>query len=71
MFNDIRKGMMLSVIKEGSKWKNIDFNIQKPDTSIYEKLTVENHIMFEEIEINNYLRYQEIYKGQVFLYQKK
>ena len=26
MFNDIRKGMRLEVVKEGSKWKNIDFN---------------------------------------------
>ena len=53
MFNDIRKGMMLSVIKDGSKWKNIDFNIQKPDTSIYEKLTVENQIMFEDYTTKN------------------
>ena len=25
MFNDIRKGMRLEVVKEGSKWKNVDF----------------------------------------------
>lgn len=28
MFNDIRKGMRLEVVKEGSKWKNIDFNVK-------------------------------------------
>ena len=28
LFNDIRKGMRLEVVKEGSKWKNIDFNIE-------------------------------------------
>jgi len=28
MFNDIRKGMRLEVVKEGSKWKNIDFNTE-------------------------------------------
>ncbi len=33
MFNDIRKGMRLSVVAEGKKWKDIDFDIQKPDTS--------------------------------------
>jgi len=29
MFNDIRKGMKLDVIKEGKKWKEIDFAIEK------------------------------------------
>ena len=33
MFNDIRKGMRLSVVAEGKKWKDIDFDIRKPDTS--------------------------------------
>jgi len=33
MLNDIRKAKRLDVIKEGSKWKNIDFNFAKPDTS--------------------------------------
>ena len=33
MLNDIRKAMRLDVIKEGSKWKNIDFNFAKPDIS--------------------------------------
>ena len=28
LFNDIRKGMRLEVVKEGSKWKNIDFNVK-------------------------------------------
>ena len=28
LFNDIRKGMRLEVVKEGSKWKNIDFNVE-------------------------------------------
>ena len=28
MFNDIRKGMRLEVVKEGSKWKNIDFDVE-------------------------------------------
>ena len=37
MLNDIRKAKRLDVIKEGSKWKNIDFNIIKPDISIYPK----------------------------------
>jgi len=53
MFNDIRKGMRLQVVKEGSKWKNIDFNIQKLDTSTYEKLTDENQIMFEDYTTKN------------------
>ena len=28
LFNDIRKGMRLEVVKDGSKWKNIDFNVE-------------------------------------------
>ena len=28
LFNEIRKGMRLEVVKEGSKWKNIDFNVE-------------------------------------------
>ncbi len=29
LMNDIRKGMRLEVVKEGSKWKNIDFNTNR------------------------------------------
>ena len=45
MLNDIRKAMRLEVIKEGSKWKNIDFNFKKPDIS--KILTEDKQITFE------------------------
>ena len=44
MFNDIRKGMRLEVVKEGSKWKNIDFDYTSP---IQKELTKENQINYE------------------------
>ena len=53
MFNDIRKGMRLEVVKEGSKWKNIDFNIQKPNTSIYKKLTDKEQLVYGDYTTKN------------------
>ena len=53
MFNDIRKGMRLQVVKEGSKWKEINFNIQKPDTSTYKKLTDEDQLVYEDYTTKN------------------
>ena len=44
MFNDIRKGMRLEVVKEGSKWKNIDFDYE-PEIPV--ELTDETQIVFE------------------------
>ena len=44
LFNDIRKGMRLEVVKEGSKWKNIDFDYKIPEQK---ELTEENQINFE------------------------
>ena len=29
LFNDIRKGMQLEVVKEGKKWKEIDFTTEE------------------------------------------
>ena len=37
MFNDIRKGMKLDVVKEGKKWKDIDFETE----SITEQVTLD------------------------------
>jgi len=45
MLNDIRKAMRLDVLKEGSKWKNIDFNIKKPDP--FKILTEDKQISFQ------------------------
>ena len=45
MFNDIRKGMRLSVVKEGSKWKNIDFTYELPEEK---SLNEEDQIIFED-----------------------
>jgi len=50
MFNDIRKGMRLSVIKEGSKWKNIDFTYELPEEKI---LNNEDQIIFEDYTTKN------------------
>ncbi len=50
MFNDIRKGMRLSVIKEGSKWKNIDFTYELPEEKI---LNEEDQIIFEDYTTKN------------------
>jgi len=50
MFNDIRKGMRLSVVKEGSKWKNIDFTYELPEEKI---LNDEDQIMFEDYTTKN------------------
>jgi hypothetical protein len=45
MLNDIRKAMRLDVLKEGSKWKNIDFNIKKSDP--FKILTEDKQISFQ------------------------
>gem|GEM_PF-1504753 len=50
MFNDIRKGMRLSVVKEGSKWKNIDFTYELPEEKI---LNEEDQIIFEDYTTKN------------------
>ena len=50
MFNDIRKGMRLSVVKEGSKWKNIDFTYELPEEKI---LNDEDQIIFEDYTTKN------------------
>ena len=47
MFNDIRKGMKLDVIKEGKKWKEIDFTTE-------EQVIVENLDKECEITFKNY-----------------
>ncbi len=47
MLNDIRKAMRLDVIKEGSKWKNIDFNVKKPFIS--KILTEDKQISFQGV----------------------
>jgi hypothetical protein len=44
MFNDIRKGMRLEVVKEGSKWKNIDFTYKNPEKR---QLTSEDQLIYE------------------------
>ena len=46
MFNDIRKGMRLQVVKEGSKWKNVDFTYELPEERApenIEQLVYENY----------------------------
>jgi len=50
MFNDIRKGMRLSVVKEGSKWKNVDFTYELPEEKI---LNEEDQIIFENYSTKN------------------
>ena len=50
MFNDIRKGMRLSVVKEGSKWKNIDFTYELPEERT---LSTEDQIIFEDYITKN------------------
>ena len=44
MFNDIRKGMRLQVVKEGSKWKNVDFTYELQEDL---QLNEEEQIVFE------------------------
>jgi len=44
MFNDIRKGMRLQVVKEGSKWKNVDFTYELAEEKT---LNEEDQIIFE------------------------
>ena len=46
MFNDIRKGMRLQVVKEGSKWKNVDFTYEIAEERVSEnteQLVYENY----------------------------
>jgi hypothetical protein len=46
MFNDIRKSMRLEVVKEGSKWKNVDFTYELPEERApenIEQLVYENY----------------------------
>ena len=50
IFNDIRKGMRLSVVKEGSKWKNIDFTYELPEERT---LSTEDQIIFEDYTTKN------------------
>ena len=50
MFNDIRKGMRLSVVKEGSKWKNVDFTYELPEEKT---LNEEEQIIFEDYTTKN------------------
>ena len=45
MFNDIRKGMRLEVVKEGSKWKNVDFTYELTEEK---PLNEEDQIIFED-----------------------
>ena len=47
MFNDIRKGMQLEVVKEGKKWKEIDFSTE-------EEMVVESLDRKTQIEFKNY-----------------
>ena len=50
MFNDIRKGMRLEVVKEGSKWKNVDFTYELPEDKTLSK---EDQIIFENYTTKN------------------
>ena len=50
MFNDIRKGMRLQVVKEGSKWKNVDFEYELPKEKTLNK---EEQIIFEDYTTKN------------------
>ena len=47
LFNDIRKGMQLEVVKEGKKWKEIDFTTE-------EEMVVESLDRKTQIEFKNY-----------------
>ena len=47
LFNDIRKGMQLEVVKEGKKWKDIDFTTE-------EEMVVESLDRKTQIEFKNY-----------------
>ena len=47
LFNDIRKGMQLEVVKEGRKWKEIDFTTE-------EEVVVESLDRKTQIEFKNY-----------------
>ena len=47
LFNDIRKGMQLEVVKEGKKWKDIDFTTE-------EEMVVELLDRKTQIEFKNY-----------------
>ena len=46
MLNDIRKAMRLEVVKEGSKWKDIDFNFKKP---IFRILSEDKQVSFQGV----------------------
>jgi hypothetical protein len=48
MFNDVRKGMKLDVIKEGKKWKEIDFSYTIPEPIIASELN------FKDYETENF-----------------
>ena len=47
LFNDIRKGMQLEVVKEGKKWKEIDFTTE-------EEMVVESLDRKTQIQFKNY-----------------
>ena len=46
MFNDIRKAKRLDVIREGSKWKNIDFTYSPK--RVVEELAKENQVTYKD-----------------------
>ena len=46
MFNDIRKAKRLDVIREGSKWKNIDFTYTPK--GVVEELSKENQVTYKD-----------------------
>lgn len=46
MFNDIRKAKRLDVIREGSKWKNIDFTYTPK--GVIEELAKENQVTYKD-----------------------
>jgi hypothetical protein len=50
MFNDIRKGMRLQVVKEGSKWKNVDFTYELPEERVPEN---EEQLVYENYTTKN------------------
>ena len=50
MFNDIRKGMRLEVVKEGSKWKNINFTYEAPEE---QQLTPDYQVVYENYITQN------------------
>jgi len=50
MFNDIRKGMRLQVVKEGSKWKNVDFTYELTEERVSEN---EEQLVYQNYTTKN------------------